>query len=96
VGPGNAIAVETGGNILVAGYSFGATYDLTTIKYGIIRPLLNFRRTNNAIVLSWTNSAFALLSAPGVNATFTNVPSATSPYTNFSTGTGKFFWLKGN
>jgi hypothetical protein len=47
-------------------------------------------------VVSWTNSAFALQSAPAVNATFTNVPGATSPYTNLTTGSAKFFRLKAN
>jgi len=93
---GNAVAVDPGGNVVVAGYSFGASYDLITIQYGYIRPPLNFVRRNNAMVVSWTNSAFALQSAPAVNATFTNVPGATSPYTNLTTGSAQFFRLKAN
>ena len=55
---GNAVAVDANGNVMVAGYSFGATYDLVTIQYGFIRPPLNVRQTTSSIVLSWTNSAF--------------------------------------
>ena len=93
---GNAVAVDANGNVMVAGYSFGATYDLVTIQYGFIRPPLNVRQTTSSIVLSWTNSAFILQAAPGPDATFTNIPSATSPYTNFLTGAAKFFRLKAN
>jgi len=93
---GNAVAVDPIGNVLVAGYSFGTTYDLTTIQYGYVRPPLNYVRRTNALVLSWTNSAFALQAALTANATFTNVPGATSPYTNLVTGNAKFFRLKAN
>jgi uncharacterized repeat protein (TIGR03803 family) len=47
----------------------------------------------NSSILSWTNSAFTLQSAPAVTGTYTNIPGATSPYTNPITGTQKFYRL---
>ncbi len=48
---------------------------------------------NQQLVLSWTNAGFNLQSAPAVTGTFTNVPGATSPYTNGATGAQQFFRL---
>ena len=46
-------------------------------------------------ILTWpTNTTgFNLQSAPTMSATFTNIPDATSPYTNPITGTQKFYRL---
>jgi uncharacterized repeat protein (TIGR03803 family) len=57
---------------------------------------LNFQWTNNAVVLSWTNAAFALQSAPALSGVYTNVPGASSPYTNAATGSQMFFRLVAN
>ena len=51
---------------------------------------------DNQLVLSWTNAGFSLQSAPAVTGTFTNLPGATSPYTNALTGAQQFFRLKGD
>jgi hypothetical protein len=56
-------------------------------------PLTYERRSAN-LILRWTNANFMLQSAPGPKTTFTNVPGATSPFTNSMTGPGKFFRLK--
>jgi hypothetical protein len=48
------------------------------------------------LVLSWTNAAFGLQSAPTINGTFTNVPGATSPYTNPIVDLQQFFRLISN
>ncbi len=45
------------------------------------------------LVLSWTNSDFALQAAPIISATFTNIPGATSPYTNSFTEPEQYFRL---
>jgi hypothetical protein len=58
-------------------------------------PLV-LQRLGSSIVLSWTNAAFSLQSAPTMNSIFTDVPSASSPYTNLITGTARFFRLKAN
>jgi hypothetical protein len=45
-------------------------------------------------VLSWTNTGFNLQSAAAITSTFTNIPGATSPYTNASVLAQQFFRLK--
>ena len=55
---------------------------------------LSFQRLANSLVLSWANSSFALQAAPTPTATFTNVPGASSPYTNPFIGPPKYFRLK--
>ena len=57
---------------------------------------LNIQRTNNEIVLSWTNSEFNLQSAPAVRGIYTNIPCANSPYPVPITGKQQFFRLKSN
>jgi uncharacterized repeat protein (TIGR03803 family) len=58
-------------------------------------PLL-VETLENAIVLTWTNATFALQAAPHVTGIYTNVPGATSPYTNALSGPGQFFRLSNN
>ena len=50
----------------------------------------------NALVLSWTNSSFWLQSAVMPTGVYTNVPDATSPYTNAFSGHQRFFRLQAN
>jgi len=59
-------------------------------------PTLDMQRLGNNVVLSWTNGAFGLQSAPTITGTFTNVPGATSPYTNSISGGQRFFRLISN
>jgi hypothetical protein len=87
--------------VFVTGTStgFGGNFDYATIKYSssiLPPPHLDFQNLNNQLVLSWTNSAFSLQSAPSVSGTFTNVPGAASPYTNAITGAQQFFRLEAN
>lgn len=56
-------------------------------------PTLNIQRFGSFVVLSWTNAAFGLHAAPTITGTFTNVPGATSPYTNTFSGGQRFFRL---
>jgi hypothetical protein len=49
---------------------------------------------SNQLVLSWTNAGFNLQTTPSVSGTFTNLPGATSPFTNAFTGPQQFFRLK--
>ncbi len=54
---------------------------------------LAFQKTGTSLVLSWANPAFSLQAAPLVTGAYTNVPGATSPYTNLISGTQQFFRL---
>ena len=47
-------------------------------------------------ILSWTNASFLLQAAPDVTGPFTNIPGATSPYTNPIAGPQRYFRLKAN
>ena len=69
--------------------SYSASGTLTPIPLGV--QLLG----GNA-VLTWTNAAFALQSAPSVDGAYSTVPGATSPYTNALAGPQRFFRLKAN
>jgi len=55
---------------------------------------LAIQPVENQVVLTWADPAFALQSAPACSGTFTNIPGATSPYTNPLTGDQQFFRLK--
>jgi hypothetical protein len=64
------------------GVSWPAAIPLTINKYG------------SDVVLSWSNPAFVLQAAASVTGTFTNLPAATSPYTNAASDSELFFRLK--
>jgi hypothetical protein len=79
---------------LRVGLSFAS---VTNTLPGTTNPIpLNFLRDANKLILTWADASFALQSAPGVMGVFTNVPGATSPYTNFFTGPARFYRLKSN
>jgi len=59
-------------------------------------PRPDLQTLNNQLVLSWTNANFTLQSAPALTGRFTNLPAATSPYTNSLTAPQQFFRLIGN
>lgn len=86
--------------------TFGTTYsgaqgtirfDLMSVygnTYVPVFPIpLNLARFGTNVVLSWTNPAFALQSAPAATGTFTNITGATSPYTTPITSSRKFYRL---
>jgi hypothetical protein len=96
---GNAIAVDPKGNAFVAGYSQGTNgvTDIATIKIWGYQPIfLNVGLPNGSTVLAWENPNFRLQSASALTGTFTNIPGATSPFTNSITAGQKFFRLKLN
>jgi hypothetical protein len=89
------LAADAAGNVFVTGSSWnGTNYEFATIKYTILGPIpILTQRIGEQIVLSWTNSAFGLQAAPRISDLFTNVPGATSPYTNAIGAGGQFFRL---
>jgi uncharacterized repeat protein (TIGR03803 family) len=61
-----------------------------------LAPTLNITLSGGQVTLNWTNAALSLQSASTVAGVFTNVPAATSPYTNVISGQQEYFRLKGN
>jgi len=82
-------------NRLVISKQSGSTAT-TEINFISLPVLLGVEGSGTNVVLTWTNSAFALQAAPAVNGTYTNIPGATSPYTNAIDAPQEFFRLKGN
>ncbi len=94
----SAIAVDGSGNAFVTDAAEDATnFYYFTIEYPAASAppvaYLQGQWLNQQLVLSWTNAGFSLQSAPQVTGTFTNIPGATSPYTNPVTGAQQFFRL---
>jgi uncharacterized repeat protein (TIGR03803 family) len=57
-------------------------------------PSLNIQLNGNSVILTWNDSSFSLQAAPTGGGVYTNVPNATSPYTNSVTGSQEFFRLR--
>ena len=110
LGPGSqddgakSVVVDVNGDVLVTGFSWnGTNHDFTTIKYaGVIPSLpptpipLSYQTSGSQLILNWTNPAFSLQFASAVGGIYTNIPSATSPFTNQLTGGQQYFRLKAN
>jgi len=84
------------GNTLYGTASNGGNLDDGTIfslaLSASLSPIpLNIQLSGSSAVLTWTNAAFGLQASPVVPGTFTNVPSATSPYTTPAGGPQQFF-----
>jgi uncharacterized repeat protein (TIGR03803 family) len=58
-----------------------------------LSPPLNFQMEANKLVLTWTDSNFSLQTSADLIGTFTNIPGATSPFTNSLDESRKFFRL---
>jgi hypothetical protein len=58
--------------------------------------LLEIQSSDSAVILTWTNSSFNLQAAPTPIGVYTNVPGATSPYTNSISGPRNYFRLISN
>lgn len=87
---------DLGATLLVDDVRVGLSFASVVPPATTLQPIpLTFERRPGYVVLRWTNANFILQSAPGVLGTFTNVPGAASPFTNATTGTGKYFRLRG-
>ena len=96
-----AITVSGDGSVLVAGYSAGSIgyQDYVTIKYGPAMPApisLQIQEDSGSVVLRWENAAFTLQTTYNNAGMFTNIPGATTPYTNPVTAGQQFFRLISN
>lgn len=101
VDQGVTLGLERLGNVFVSGHSMntnGGYYDYFTIKYSssVPAPYLGIQPSNTQMMLTWTNATFNLQSAPTITGTFTNIPGATSPFTNPISGAQQFFRLISN
>jgi hypothetical protein len=56
---------------------------------------LNIQQAGNTAILSWTNPVFWLQAAPTLAGAFTNIPNASSPWTNTVADSTRFFRLSG-
>ncbi len=102
----NTNSVNLGGVAPASGLLFAnSTYYSTTTEGGGFNGnvfglsfgvFLNIQTNGHNVVLTWNNPAFSLQSAPNVVGTYTNIPGATSPYTNPISGAQQFFRLQGN
>ncbi len=84
------------GRLYGAGYTGGSAgsgtvFDLTLAPLSAIP--LNIALVGGSAVLTWSNAAFSLQAAGSLTDTFTDVPNATSPYTNVIAGSHQFFRL---
>jgi len=69
----------------------------TVFSLGVLTPIpLTIKLINRVAVLSWSDPTFLLYASTLVTGTYTNVPGATSPFTNTFKETTKFFRLQTN
>jgi uncharacterized repeat protein (TIGR03803 family) len=84
------------GSVLYGTTHSGGSSGLGTVfKIKLSLPLV-IQSSGNAVVLSWTDPALALQAAPFAGGSYTNIPGATSPYTNAMDAPQQFFRLIGN
>ena len=97
------------GGLILSGKSFygtafsGGSSGSGTVFSISFAPQLTIVPSGADVVLSWPSkvagfdyAGFILQSAPASTGTFTNIPGATSPYTNAITGSQKYFRLVSN
>jgi len=84
---GNTLYGTAGAGGAGTGEDSGTVFKLT------VPITLFYQNIGSATVLSWNDPSFILQAAPAVTGTYTNIPGATSPYTNTITGPQQFFRL---
>ena len=79
---------------ILAGSTLYGTGNSGSLVYSLnLSPVLNCVPQAGQLVLTWTDPTFALQAAPAVMGAYTNIPNATSPYTNAESGAQQFFRL---
>jgi uncharacterized repeat protein (TIGR03803 family) len=90
--------VLSGGKLY--GGTFGGLQGLFTGNGGVfaitVQPTLGANSVGNRAILTWDDPTFSLTTSTNIASTFTNVPGASSPYTNSLTGPERFFRLQSN
>jgi uncharacterized repeat protein (TIGR03803 family) len=81
------------GNNLYGTGNYGGNSGNGTVFKLVIPITLFYQNIGNAIVYSWNDPSFVLQSAPTLTGTYTNIASATSPYTNSITSVQRYFRL---
>jgi len=86
-----------GANILVDDLRVGLSFNSVLSSGTGVTPIpVTAHRYGSQCVLTWSDPAFSLQSAPAAAGPYTTIGGATSPYTNTITGSAKFFRLKSN
>jgi hypothetical protein len=67
--------------------------DSTGVSAAPVLPVLTITNISKKRILMWTNTGYSLQTAASLTNTFTNIPNATSPYTNTFTTPMRFFRL---
>jgi uncharacterized repeat protein (TIGR03803 family) len=78
------------------GFLANGSFGGGTIYRFDLRPSLSLQKTAGVVVVSWANTNFSLQSGSSVAGVFTNIPGATSPFTNPFVGSQRFFRLISN
>jgi uncharacterized repeat protein (TIGR03803 family) len=99
-GAGPQAGLILSGNTLYGTASAGGTSGNGTVFSLSFRPQLTITPSGTNVVLSWPThvagfdyTGYTLQAAPALTDTFTNLPAATSPYTNPIAGPQQFFRL---
>jgi uncharacterized repeat protein (TIGR03803 family) len=81
------------GNALYGTTEYGGDWGFGTLFKINLSVSLTITPLSNATVLSWPGPAFSLQAASVLAGAYTNIPGATSPYTNTPTVSPRFFRL---
>jgi hypothetical protein len=88
---------DVGATLLIDDLKVGLTFASVIENSSSLTPIpLTIQGNGSTITLQWTDPAFALQSAPALDAAFTNIDGAVSPYTTSTSGSARFFRLKAN
>jgi hypothetical protein len=82
--------------VLIDDFKVGLSFAAVTSTNYLTSIPLACQRIGSSLVLSWSDAAFSLQSAPFPTGPFTNVPSGSSPFTNIPVGVPRYFRLKAN
>ncbi|NOS69594.1 MAG: hypothetical protein HOP33_06660 [Verrucomicrobia bacterium] len=99
----SAALVLLGNTLYGTAVGGGSSGNGTVFRLSLPLPQLTIILSVTNVVLTWPSNyagfdftGFVLKTAPAITGTFTNIPGATSPYTNPITGAQKFFRLISN